>query len=437
MGAGNVSSRTYARKQYSLPVSGAVIFTSVHSRDLGRNFRFHCSHFLFFLFLAILGRPAWSDAADGNDVVQMSRVKEQGGENIYLSNTHPVAPYHWRLQLDYLENMTPTSETRLWGYIEPGKKILAARLESLNPKRRTSFRVTLYSDYGIPGKKHNSNQQYLFPWAHGIKHSIIRDPYAWNRHHRQLLNFDLKLNEDVMAARRGVVIDSHVENQLGKLDPDFSKFDNFIRIMHDDGSVATYNHLAFHGSSVRVGQQVALGEVIGRAGGTGETSGPYLGFRVTEPSWSAPVALAIRFMGGPVDPWPLTRSFHYSQHPGLPPVKEIYAADLIQNCLKNPENTYTEDDKVRFVDQRIDDVDLIFLSNGKPQAIDAILDAPVSENVDFSKKIPFHARVLPLTRRFMFYVRGPVDYMLPSSFKMRLKYRVEGPGRIDAGNDGH
>jgi murein DD-endopeptidase MepM/ murein hydrolase activator NlpD len=55
---------------------------------------------------------------------------------------------------------------------------------------------------------------------------------------------------------------------------------NFVRILHDDGSMALYAHLAPGGVRVQVSQAVAAGEPIAWSGNTGYSTGPHLHFAV-------------------------------------------------------------------------------------------------------------------------------------------------------------
>ena len=53
---------------------------------------------------------------------------------------------------------------------------------------------------------------------------------------------------------------------------------NFIRIVHDHGSMAVYAHHQHEGVQVRTGQRVRKGQPIGLSGNTGFSTAPHLHF---------------------------------------------------------------------------------------------------------------------------------------------------------------
>ena len=52
------------------------------------------------------------------------------------------------------------------------------------------------------------------------------------------------------------------------------RYGNFVKILHDDGTVCLYAHMEY--TSVKVGQRVSKGQVIGRMGNSGNSSGGHL-----------------------------------------------------------------------------------------------------------------------------------------------------------------
>ena len=98
---------------------------------------------------------------------------------------------------------------------------------------------------------------------------------------RYAVDFAADIGTPVLAARDGVVM--QVENDFAKAGLSREKYGgraNFIRILHDDGTMALYAHLREEGALVRVGQRVRAGQMIGLSGNTGFTTGPHLHFVV-------------------------------------------------------------------------------------------------------------------------------------------------------------
>ena len=55
---------------------------------------------------------------------------------------------------------------------------------------------------------------------------------------------------------------------------------NYVRILHDDGTMGVYLHLMRQSVTVQVGQRAELGSLIARSGNTGNSTGAHLHFVV-------------------------------------------------------------------------------------------------------------------------------------------------------------
>jgi murein DD-endopeptidase MepM/ murein hydrolase activator NlpD len=100
----------------------------------------------------------------------------------------------------------------------------------------------------------------------------------------------------VHAVRGGVVMD--VEEDFNKGGTDYEKFAdkaNHVRVLHEDGTMALYAHLALASVIVRPGARVRAGQLLARSGNTGLSSGPHLHFAIQQNVGMKLVSLPFEF----------------------------------------------------------------------------------------------------------------------------------------------
>jgi murein DD-endopeptidase MepM/ murein hydrolase activator NlpD len=83
-----------------------------------------------------------------------------------------------------------------------------------------------------------------------------------------------------LAADQGMAVFSAEAGTVGRAGFDNNGYGNLITINHAAGFETWYGHLS--AINIRAGQQVARGELIGRVGSTGFSTGPHLHFEVRE-----------------------------------------------------------------------------------------------------------------------------------------------------------
>ncbi|NUS60766.1 MAG: M23 family metallopeptidase [Lysobacter sp.] len=123
-----------------------------------------------------------------------------------------------------------------------------------------------------------------------FSHTDAQNQYA--------IDFRAAQGTPVLAARSGTVM--QVESDFDKAGLDLEKYGgraNYVRILHDDGTMALYAHLREEGVLVRVGQRVRAGQRIGLSGNTGFTSGPHLHFAVQVNRGMKLVSIPFRMTG--------------------------------------------------------------------------------------------------------------------------------------------
>jgi murein DD-endopeptidase MepM/ murein hydrolase activator NlpD len=138
--------------------------------------------------------------------------------------------------------------------------------------------------YGVQDSERYPRREsspYVLPWKAGVAHLCVqgnngvvshfgRDGFAWD--------FYMGTGTDVLAARGGVVI--AVKEDSERIASGDAKDNNYVRVRHSDGSVASYLHLAYDGVVVEVGRTVVQRQVLGRSSWTGKSMMPHLHFHV-------------------------------------------------------------------------------------------------------------------------------------------------------------
>lgn len=175
---------------------------------------------------------------------------------------------------------------------------LVARLRPASG-RSGSLRLSLE---GVPGSSNARPRDidYLPPLQgkaridQGFGGSFSHD----DEQNRHALDFAADIGTPVLAARAGTVMQVEAGFRAsGLASGDARGQANFIRVLHDDGSMALYAHLAVDGVQVRVGQQVQAGQRIGLSGNTGFSTGPHLHFAVQVNQGMRLVSIPFRMRG--------------------------------------------------------------------------------------------------------------------------------------------
>ncbi|HVI26262.1 MAG TPA: M23 family metallopeptidase [Xanthomonadaceae bacterium] len=161
--------------------------------------------------------------------------------------------------------------------------MLVARIGALDPAAPGEFELRLDA---IPGDPRAMPQDVMYALPLPQRAPRVDQGYGGRFSHsdpqnRYAIDFAAEQGTPVLAARGGVVM--QVESDFDKAGLDMEQYGgraNFVRILHDDGSMGLYAHLREGGVLVRPGERVRAGQRIGTSGNTGFTTGPHLHFAV-------------------------------------------------------------------------------------------------------------------------------------------------------------
>jgi murein DD-endopeptidase MepM/ murein hydrolase activator NlpD len=186
--------------------------------------------------------------------------------------------------------------------LKAGERRLATRIYPLQPANKPLLGLNVDAIPGSP-RGHADDVVYQLPFAStpvridqgfggSFSHTDPANFYA--------LDFALPKRTPVLAARDGVVMEVRDDFREAGTDPThFGNGANLVRILHSDGSMAIYAHLAPGGIQVRIGQTVHTGDELGLSGNTGLSTGPHLHFAVQLNRSTKLVSVPFR-MAGPL-----------------------------------------------------------------------------------------------------------------------------------------
>jgi murein DD-endopeptidase MepM/ murein hydrolase activator NlpD len=138
--------------------------------------------------------------------------------------------------------------------------------------------------FGDPNA-HAEPYPYRLPYRAGSTFTVLQGFHGAFSHrgsNEYAIDFDCPVATPVLAARPGTVVAANAAAQGSGTTPDFLEYrrTNFVLVLHDDGTLGEYMHLAPSGVRVSVGQRVERGDELALSGNTGFSSTPHLHFQV-------------------------------------------------------------------------------------------------------------------------------------------------------------
>jgi murein DD-endopeptidase MepM/ murein hydrolase activator NlpD len=233
--------------------------------------------------------------------VQLLDREIEGGTVLVARNTY-YAPVEvvWRLtEVDNVSTDAPAT----------GSMVVPARgdhelmtLRRTRPSESMRFEYEFRYILGAPDAVHRPEQSYRLPYALASSHPVSQAHPDTVTHvdaaSQHALDFAMPIGTGIYAARDGIVVDVASDFFETGLDPNVDgPRANFVRVLHDDGTMSLYAHLNWNSIRVVSGQRVRRGEHVADSGNTGFSSGPHLHFVVQRNGGGRLVSVPIEFAG--------------------------------------------------------------------------------------------------------------------------------------------
>jgi murein DD-endopeptidase MepM/ murein hydrolase activator NlpD len=214
-------------------------------------------------------------------------VKNAGSEETPMITVYSEYGGPIEMEFSLLEggNISSNPQFPFRRVIPPNEEIETVRMWPTRKNQSWSYRYSYRYCPGDPSATHSPDKPYRPPIPAGSAYPVSQAFNGTYSHQsaqsRYAIDIAVPIGTPVCAARSGVVMDIANDFFTGGTDrEDYSRRANFIRILHDDGTMALYAHLKVETVRVGIGWQVSEGEVIAESGDTGYSSGPHLHFVV-------------------------------------------------------------------------------------------------------------------------------------------------------------
>ncbi|WP_127169165.1 M23 family metallopeptidase [Xanthomonas sp. BRIP62415] len=180
------------------------------------------------------------------------------------------------------------------------RRLLARLYPASNQRSLAGLGLTLDMVPGDPQARPQQQVRYRLPFRDApirvdqgfggaFSHADAPNWYA--------VDFALPQGTPVLAAREGVVMEVRQDVIEGGPQDQAASGGNLVRVLHADGSMTIYAHLAPDGVAVRPGQAVRTGERLGASGNTGYSTAPHLHFALQRNADLRLIALPFRMLG--------------------------------------------------------------------------------------------------------------------------------------------
>jgi len=202
---------------------------------------------------------------------------------IFAKNDYfvPITLKYW---LEESINMHTNPKLPLTVEVKPHSKLKVVELSRNELYGGWKYRTNYKSQFGTLNPTHDADCYYLPPVPAGRSFRITQ---AFNgkfshsgSYNQYAVDIAMPLGTDVLAARAGIIFQRITDYVLNGQTEEIKRKSNVLRIMHSDGSIAIYAHLQFRSMNFYVGDVVKAGQVIGKSGNTGFSTGPHLHFGI-------------------------------------------------------------------------------------------------------------------------------------------------------------
>ncbi|MGU9853578.1 peptidoglycan DD-metalloendopeptidase family protein [Pseudomonas koreensis] len=220
-------------------------------------------------------------------------IKKQKGSDVVFVRNDLYAPVEIALAFTGLSNVRGAPAQTIRRVLPARSNTRLALLTAITRGQPLVYSPQFQYSLGDPTGAAQS-YRYPLPWRGGpfrLSQGANGQYSHYGLKNRYAMDIAMPVGTPIIAARAGVVVKT--ENSQSGRGNDASG--NFVRVLHDDGTMGVYLHLKQGSVSVREGQRVTVGSPLALSGNTGNSSGPHLHFVVQRNTGQGLVSIPYQF----------------------------------------------------------------------------------------------------------------------------------------------
>jgi len=220
-------------------------------------------------------------------------IKKQKGTDVVFVRNDLYAPVEVALAFTGMSNVRGAPAQTIRRVLPARSNTRLALLTAISGGKPLVYTPQFHYSLGDPTGT-AQGYRYPLPWRGGpfrLSQGANGQYSHYGPKNKYAMDIAMPVGTPIIAARAGVVVKT--ENAQSGRGNDASG--NFVRVLHDDGTMGVYLHLKQGSVSVREGKRVAVGSPLALSGNTGNSSGPHLHFVVQRNTGEGLVSIPYQF----------------------------------------------------------------------------------------------------------------------------------------------
>jgi murein DD-endopeptidase MepM/ murein hydrolase activator NlpD len=221
--------------------------------------------------------------ASNKRYVWLEKAGDKHNPHYFVINNYP-AVIEIEVQFTQQQNVSSTPKLPSRFTVQSGRSDTLIQVQAIDRFKSWRYGIQYSYTMGNPAAQHKENTVYFPPFAKNTEFQISQ-AFAGKFSHtddqnKYAIDLALPVNTPIHAARAGKVIEVNNDFFNSGTKQTYKSRANSIRILHEDGSMAIYAHLALEKAQVYPGLNISARQLIGFSGNTGYSTGPHLHFSV-------------------------------------------------------------------------------------------------------------------------------------------------------------